>query len=433
MEIANISSRGSCDFTSKLPDPILHHILGLLNPKKAVQTCMLSKRWEHLWTFLPSLNFNFHDFRHDDDDDDDDFFHDIAVGRFAKFVNTLLLRREPFDLDVFCLSCEGMSLFNTLSCEGMIRYAVEHNTRVLHLSFPDSVPPCIYTCTSLEELYLNDKHASNKYIRYVKMYSSVPIVNLPNLRKLTLYRWALNSNNVKNLLSGCTILEFLRLDSCFLVDCVIAHKSLKHLAIVNCLFDKTQLVISAPNLFSFVFDENFQPPSNTTLNMPSLAYSCLTTHDNLMMKYLERMTTNIELLELHFKRHLLEESTVVPLKLPIFSNLKNLTVVLVTFSCFPMVNCVLKNSPNLEKLTLLQEGCLSQGEEGASTNVSTNVSSTIAIFPNKKLKIVEVRYWKYNQMIRQLEDALKDVYKGIENSEDFIGPSSGNITVELSF
>ena len=76
---------------------------------------------------------------------------------------------------------------------------------------------------------------------------------------------------------------------------------------------------------------------------------------------------------------------------------------------------------------------LSQGEEGASTNVSTNVSSTIAIFPNKKLKIVEVKYWKYNQMIRQLEDALKDVYKGIENSEDFIGPSSGNIRVELSF
>ncbi|XP_078150083.1 F-box protein At5g03100-like [Carex rostrata] len=422
METDNISSRGSCDFISKLPDPILHHILGLLNPKKAVQTCVLSKRWEHLWTFLPSLNFNFHNFRHDYDDD---FVDDIAVGRFAKFVNTLLLRRKPFDLDVFCLSCEGMSLFNTLSCEGMIRYAVEHNTRVLHLSFPDSVPPCIYTCTSLEELYLNDNHASSGYTRYVKIYSSVPIVNLPNLRKLTFYRTALNSNNVKNLLSGCTILEFLRLDSCFLVDCVIVHKSLKHLAIVNCLFNKTQLVISAPNLLSFVYDENFQPPSNTTLNMPSLASSCLMIRGCLMMKYLERMTTNIELLELHFKRHLLEESTVVPLKLPIFSNLKNLTAVLVTFSCFQMVNCVLKNSPNLEKLTLLQEG--------ASTNVSTNVSSTIAIFPNKKLKIVEVKYWKYNQMIRQLEDALKDVYKGIENSEDFIGPSSGNIRVELSF
>ncbi|XP_078149560.1 F-box/LRR-repeat protein At4g14103-like isoform X2 [Carex rostrata] len=423
METANISSSGSCDFISKLPDPILHHILGLLNPKEAVQTCMLSKRWEHLWTFLPSLNFSFDDFGHDD------YYHGYCfdrndAGRFAKFVNNLLLRREHMDLDVFRLSCEHFD-YSEIERD-WIHYAFEHNTRVLHLSLSDSVPPYIYTCTSLEELYLNDNHAYNRrYFNRHEIDSSVHIVNLPNLRKLTIYRSALTSNDVKNLLSGCTILEFLRLDCCFLFDCVIAHKSLKHLAIVNCLFEETQLVISTPNLLSFLYDDghSFRSPSNTTLNMPSLASSYLTIQDYSRMKCFERMTTslsfltNVEFLELHFifEDYWLEELAVLPFELPIFSNLKNLTVSIFTFSCFQLVNCILKSSPNLEKLTMLQEGYVSQGEEGASTNESTNISSTIAIFPYKKLKIVVVKYWIYNQMIQQLENTLKDGAQEFEN------------------
>ncbi|XP_078149571.1 F-box/LRR-repeat protein 25-like [Carex rostrata] len=274
METTNISSRGSCDFISKLPDPILHHILGLLNTKEAVQTCVLSKRWERLWTFLPSLNFSFGNFGYDDDHHHHLYCFDHAdAGRFVKFVNNLLLRREHLDLDVFRLSCELLMCFDYSEIErDWIHYAFEHNTRVLHLSLFDPVPPYIYTCTSLEELYLNDNHAYWQYSNCHEIDSSVQIVNLPNLRKLTIYRSALTSNDMKNLLSGCTTLEFLRLDSCFLIDCVITHKSLKHLAIVNCLFEETQLVISTPNLLSFLYDDDsFRSPSNTTLNMPSLA------------------------------------------------------------------------------------------------------------------------------------------------------------------
>lgn len=58
METANATSRTNCDFISSLPDHILHDILGFLKTKEAVQTGVLSKRWEHLWTHLPSLNFS---------------------------------------------------------------------------------------------------------------------------------------------------------------------------------------------------------------------------------------------------------------------------------------------------------------------------------------------------------------------------------------
>ncbi|XP_078150080.1 F-box protein At4g09920-like [Carex rostrata] len=412
MERTKISKRENYDFISRLPNPILHNILGLLNTKLAVQTSVLSKRWEHLWTSLTSLNFKWDEYKA--------YVNRTAEStRFGTFVNTFLLRREPLDLDVFRLSCSRFLPTYAWQVRDWIRYAVNHNTRVLHLDIRGPMPCCIYTCTSLEELYFDHPRIID---------SSVPIVNLPNLRKLTIHQSSLDSYKLKKLLSGCTILEFLQLDNCCLFECVIAHKSLKHLVIVNCRFyEETQLVISTPNLLSFFYDDdhNFQSPqspSNTTLNMPSLTSSCLTTRDYSMMKCLEKMTTflsfltNVELLDLHFELgRFLEESAVLPLDLPIFSNLKNLTVALVTFSCFPMVNCVLKNSPNLEKLTLLPKGCLSQGEEGASTNESTNVSSTIAIFPHKKLKVVEVKYWKYNQMIRQLEDTLLDATKEFVN------------------
>ncbi|KAL3845554.1 hypothetical protein ACJIZ3_002957 [Penstemon smallii] len=47
------------DRISKLPDPILHQILSSINLKHAVQTSTLSKRWKHVWSSLPNLNFNY--------------------------------------------------------------------------------------------------------------------------------------------------------------------------------------------------------------------------------------------------------------------------------------------------------------------------------------------------------------------------------------
>lgn len=44
------------DRISKLPDVLIHLILGLLDGTKlAVRTCVLSTRWKNLWTTLPHL------------------------------------------------------------------------------------------------------------------------------------------------------------------------------------------------------------------------------------------------------------------------------------------------------------------------------------------------------------------------------------------
>ena len=46
------------DKISHLPDEILCTILSYLEAKQAARTCIMSKRWKHIWTKLHILKFN---------------------------------------------------------------------------------------------------------------------------------------------------------------------------------------------------------------------------------------------------------------------------------------------------------------------------------------------------------------------------------------
>lgn len=327
MDQANTRSRSCSDLISSLPDHILHQILGLLKTKEAVQTCVLSKRWEHLWTSLPSLDFESSVFpvlkqktrlviccfdlsedeeSEDDDDDDndgesedyeeseDDELDKQKYGmqkergwRFVRFVNMFLLRRDPLDLNVFRLSCNGL---HSKHARTWIHYAVKHNPRVLCLILCTRLlPSCIYTCTSLEELDLFDCGVF------------VPAtVNLPNLRKLKIRTTCLVKNQLTNLLSGCPLLEFLWLEHCKLDESEIAHEKLQHLTIINsAVLDvhKTVRVTTA----------RYLSPYKATLNLPSLTYACLDFGKYPRIQYWMAMAAflgglvNVEILKLRFR------------------------------------------------------------------------------------------------------------------------------------
>ncbi|CAD6341488.1 unnamed protein product [Miscanthus lutarioriparius] len=57
------SSTGGPDRLSSLPDCLLHTIMSFLQARQAVQTCMLSTRWRHLWRSVPCLDIDFDEFK----------------------------------------------------------------------------------------------------------------------------------------------------------------------------------------------------------------------------------------------------------------------------------------------------------------------------------------------------------------------------------
>jgi hypothetical protein len=50
------------DRLSHLPDCLLHIVLSSLRSRQAVQTCLLSRRWRHLWRLVPCLDVDQRDF-----------------------------------------------------------------------------------------------------------------------------------------------------------------------------------------------------------------------------------------------------------------------------------------------------------------------------------------------------------------------------------
>ncbi|XP_078150677.1 FBD-associated F-box protein At4g10400-like [Carex rostrata] len=263
------------DRLSNLPDTVLHQILSLLDSQEAVRTCVLSKRWVNLWTFIHSLDLSLPDFKKINTQSPN------FERSFMRFVDTLLSRREPLlHLHAFRLFCEEDNFtVNHQKINAWILYAVRHNAKVIEVSacLFRKLPKDIFTCASLQELNL-DISGLGKGLRKGVIPGGV---NLPRLKKLHLcgiMSW--NRCILRRLLSGCPALEDLHLNVCSIDMCFISSPQLKYLTIFSGL-DKTRIkAIRAPNLISLclelrgdvlcaaIFDE-----------MPFLVDASITVHD----------------------------------------------------------------------------------------------------------------------------------------------------------
>ncbi|CAN6363323.1 unnamed protein product [Urochloa humidicola] len=57
------SGGGDPDRLSALPDSLLHAIMSNLKARQTVQTCVLGRRWRHLWRSVPCLDVDHDEFR----------------------------------------------------------------------------------------------------------------------------------------------------------------------------------------------------------------------------------------------------------------------------------------------------------------------------------------------------------------------------------
>ncbi|KAK2974296.1 hypothetical protein RJ640_016782 [Escallonia rubra] len=145
-ERANVRIRASEDRISALPDVLIHRIFSFLDAKFAVQSSVLSTRWERIWPSLPYLNFHRDNYR--------------SVTRCTKFVTEFIANRdqgEGADISTFNLDLTGRTSLPFVV--KIAEYAISRGVEQLSIagSLPEShrpLPFSIFSSPYLKSLTL---------------------------------------------------------------------------------------------------------------------------------------------------------------------------------------------------------------------------------------------------------------------------------------
>ncbi|XP_047079063.1 MEIOTIC F-BOX protein MOF-like [Lolium rigidum] len=198
------------DRIGALPDSILHHLLSFLPAQAAVRTCVLARRWHHLWRSTTGLRIVALD---------DDYYADVEELR--KFVDHLLILRERTDLDSVEIEFYGFCEEDQPYVKTWLRYALMCKVRTLTLSVGGS------KYFFLEDLPLVSRHLGTLDLDGVGLKAA--FLDFAN----------------------CPVLENLKMTSCHICAGNISSRSMKHLSITSCSSElDCRVRVSTPGLIS---------------------------------------------------------------------------------------------------------------------------------------------------------------------------------------
>ncbi|EEE51821.1 hypothetical protein OsJ_33298 [Oryza sativa Japonica Group] len=220
------------DRIGDLPDEVLHHVLSFLPAQEAVRTCLLARRWRHLWKSATGVRIG-------EGETDPG-----SVKDHQEFLDHLLVLRDSVPME---------------TC--VLRFS-EHSKELIE---------------DAARLNFWFKHALLRKVRFLQLenwefYDPVPIDELPlvsrHLTRLQLYGISLNDSFLN--FSSCPALEHLLFEFCFFECAKISSNSVKRLSITCCSFNATLRVrVDVPSLVSLRLDE-FDNRAPVLERMPSL-------------------------------------------------------------------------------------------------------------------------------------------------------------------
>nr|CAE04219.2 OSJNBa0064D20.3 [Oryza sativa Japonica Group] len=202
------------DRLSSLPDALLHAVMSSLPARQMVQTCVLSKRWVHLWRSVPSLNL-----------DSREFLLPI-YDRWQKmedFTTNLLMFHHAPTLDAFSIRADVAVGKHGRHVDRWIRCGIKYCPRVL-----DIAVATVDSRYRLPDLASGSCRLGRLHLSYV----------------------ALHSGFARQVRDSCPVLRCLELHRCLTKFSHIESSTLNRLVIEDSMGGSDSLAISAPRLAS---------------------------------------------------------------------------------------------------------------------------------------------------------------------------------------
>ncbi|XP_026416085.1 F-box protein At4g09920-like [Papaver somniferum] len=249
------------DRISKLPDPLVRHMLSFLPTKCAVSTSILSKRWKNVWVSIPVLDvldmgpprIILTGWRY--------YVEQATIMETNKFMDhfmdRVLIQRNMLNIKKFCLNCEN-GYFDHKRVNAWITTAIKCEVEEFVFygcgscrSNDKMIPESLFTCESLTTL---DFQFPELYYRLELPES----ISLPRLKILRLTNITYDDEKLaRKLFSSCRVLEELCLTNCcWQLDLCVSAPRLKSFTVANCMtsnMEDAKIKIDAPNLMSFTF------------------------------------------------------------------------------------------------------------------------------------------------------------------------------------
>ncbi|KAL4559161.1 hypothetical protein LXL04_031295 [Taraxacum kok-saghyz] len=349
---------------SGLPDCILLEILSRLPfTKDAIRTGTLSKRWEHLWTLVPTLSFklsNPPNFRRIEDPN--------TISESAKLVDQFLTRCSQMKLKKFKVETIYYRQFES-QYFNWIRQAINCHVEELHMDFHHprmegseaDIRPLLENL-ELEYYYEMTSESDNEFeapytsqwpeLKLLKkfkvsagseygipideiiftsscvtdlrldrcMMNSIGAISWKNLTSLHISDGFLDDNVIENILSGSPALETLVLDGCFgYTRLDITSNSVKNLVLSGPTnfhddYEKDDAIeINAPNILSLTIQQEMIRRKLLLVNVSSLVkanlnYKCTSI-------WLQRKTMPMEMEEEMLEIHIMNLGHVKEIKI----------------------------------------------------------------------------------------------------------------------
>ncbi|PKI41641.1 hypothetical protein CRG98_037948 [Punica granatum] len=203
------------DLLSSLPDELIYHIFSFVPIKELVRTCVLSKRWQHIWASTPYLNF-------------ENIRYNNEVS--ASFINRFLSLYSSETIEKFSLrnitwfKRDDFKMDESATYMPWLQFAVDCGVKDLSVCACEcQLPLLVHSCSSIVKLEL-----------YSLIIGPIGSISWPLLKSLTIncpVSW-LSDDDIRKILIGSPKLEFLKLRSCkFINDIEVKSSSVRELVI----------------------------------------------------------------------------------------------------------------------------------------------------------------------------------------------------------